>query len=93
MFWFLRNAKLVQALMSREFPILRMYMGGCQIKNGVILQVGETAGYALDDYFFNEAGGEAKKLHEFLGKGWSIKRVKANVVPNDWSVVFEKQGV
>lgn len=93
MFWFLKNSRLVQALVSREFPILRMYMGGCKIKDGIILQIGENAGYALDDYFFNEAGDEAKKLIEFLGERWNIARVKANMVPEDWSVVFKKQEV
>lgn len=83
--WFLKNAKLVEALTTKraEFPILNMYMQGAQVEGDIILQIGENAGYAIDDYFFNERR-EADKLSEFLGEGWDIHRVCRDINIEAW---------
>lgn len=98
-FWFLKNERLVDALTEyeKEFPILDMYSGAdfspLTIYGDILMVVGENAGYFIDDYFFNEAGGEAKKLEKFLGEGWVIKRVKASHCPESkyWDLFFKKQ--
>lgn len=93
-FWFLKNEKLVDALteFEREFPILNMYMEGpVTIFADIAILQGERAVYILEDYFFNEAGGEADKLNKFLGEGWKIGTICANFVPKDPRVLFIKQ--
>lgn len=92
-FWLFRNERLAEALteFENEFPVLNMYLDTVVIYGDIVVLSGETAGFCLEEYLFNEAGGEALELNEFLGDGWYIRKLCANYIPRDPRDLFIEQ--
>lgn len=86
---------LKKALETRDFPVLNMYLSGGgfsprQTKEGHFItdvERNEEKGdlvlgmqLSIEDYLFNEEGGEAPKLWEFVNKETGNTRIEWNVL-------------